>query len=126
VYSQGVSPAATYIPMAAFKYAPPIRVGRLHPYAVAEVGMTRLSSTNAQVGSTLVSSIGGQPVGSQNLGTSAQPTGEGLNHPGGGFGGGADFDVTRHVALNAQYLDAPTGYKVVTYGVKYNIHAKKD
>ncbi|MFI5350348.1 MAG: hypothetical protein ACHQ2Z_12450 [Elusimicrobiota bacterium] len=122
VYSQGVSPAVSYIPLANFKYEPPFKLGRIHPYAVIEGGVSRLSSTNATVNSQLVATVGGQTVGTQNLGSSLQPTGEARNHAGGGFGGGVDVDVTKHVALNTQMIDAPTGYKVFTYGVNYKIH----
>jgi hypothetical protein len=125
VYSQGMSPAVSYIPLADFKYEPPIKLGRVHPYAVGEAGVSRLSSTNATVNSQLVATVGGQTVGTQNLGSSLQPTGESRNHPGGGVGGGVSVDVTKSVALNAQMIDAPTGYKVLSYGVTYKIHRRK-
>jgi hypothetical protein len=117
VVTTGRSPAVDYIPLAAFKYQPLLRLGRVHPYAVVEAGISRLSSTNATVNSTLFASVGGQPVGSQNLGTSLQPTGEARNHAGGGFGGGTTVDITRRVALDTQFLDAPTGYKVFKTGI---------
>jgi len=125
VITTGRSPAVAYIPLADFKYAPPLKLGRLHPYAVGEIGLSRLSSTNATVDSTLIASVGGQTVGTQNLGTSLQPTGESRNHPGGGFGGGATFDLTKRVALDTQFLDAPTGYKVFKTGVTINLQKTK-
>jgi len=125
VITTGVSPAVTYIPLAQFRYEPPVKLGRAHPYAVGEAGLSRLSSTNAVVDSTLIASVGGRQVGTQNLGTSLQPTGESRNHPGGGFGGGVAVDLTRRLALDTQFLDAPTGYKVFKTGATINLSRPK-
>jgi opacity protein-like surface antigen len=125
VITTGVSPAVAYVPLAAFRYAPAFRLGPVQPYAVGEAGLSRLSSTNALVDSTLVASAGGQVVFTQNLGTSLQPTGESRNHPGGGFGGGVTVGLTRRVSLDAQYLDAPTGYKIFKTGVVVNLARRK-
>lgn len=125
----GKSPAVTYTPFADFKFYPrmPKKLDRLHPYAVGEFGMSRLSSTDAKVDTKIVSSVGGQPVDVQDMGSSLQPTGAGKNHPGGGFGGGSKFDVTKggRVQLDGQVLDAPTGYKVAKVGVTINFGKKK-
>jgi len=125
VITTGVSPAVTYVPLAAFRYAPPLKLGRVHPYAVGEAGLSRLSSTNAVVNSTLVATVGGQTVATQNLGASLQPTGEARNHPGGGFGGGAAVDLTKRLALDGQFIDAPTGYKVFKTGLVINLGGAK-
>ena len=115
----GRSPAATYIPIADFKYLPPLKLGLVHPYAVAEGGVTRLWSTNAKVDTQVVASVGGQVVGVQDMGPSLQPTGEGFNHAGGLFGGGAKIDLTKsgRVAVDAQYGEAPSGYKIFKSGL---------
>jgi hypothetical protein len=114
VNSQGKSPAASYIPLGRMVYEVPMpkKLRWLHPYGAAEIGMTRLASTNSKVSSQLVASVGGQQVYPMDEGTSLEPTGQkGQNYWGGGFGGGVRVGKGG-ISAGFDVIHAPTGYTV--------------